>query len=229
MSVALVNGLDVLNLTVTRSRLGRAALSVTLADPLGATKLEKDSSVTLDLGGVAGVFTGNLWRIGRVGGTTRVEALEGLALDKVITPKFYENVQAGLVAVDILRETGLGGEAQISGQLEKYTRMGGTALSALNGLCQIANGIWRTTPDGGVLVRGLGLSQTRATKPLEWGDDLLKFNPSTLEYTCLLRPELQPDMLIEVQPYGEARDITIERIQHTIENGAVRTCIWGNA
>jgi hypothetical protein len=228
MSLAKLNGFDVLTMQLTRSKFGRAVLECVLADSLPDTKLEKSTPVILDLAGFAGVFTGNVWRIGRAGGATSVIALEGLGLNKVLEGKFYENTQAGLVGIDILRDCGLGGEVQISGQFDKYTRLGGAAYIALTELARATNATWRTVPDGGVLIRGNGLSQIRLEQPLEWGEDLIGFDPDDLEYTCLIRPDLQPDMFVRVEPYGEARDVTIERIMHTIQDGAARTCFWGN-
>ncbi len=229
MSVALLNSLDVLTLTLTRERWGRAMLECTLADPLEDTLLKNDSTAVLDLAGEAQVFTGNVWRIGRVGGTTRVWALEAKALDTMLPAKSYANVQAGLVAVDILQACGLGGEVQFGGQLERYTRMASPAIQALNGICHATNATWRTRPDGYVLIRGDELALPKFDTALEWGDSLLEYDPVREKYTALLQSNLQAGMQLEVQPYGETREIIVERMQHEICNGKMRTHIWGRA
>jgi hypothetical protein len=227
VSVALLNSLDVLTLTLTRERWGRAMLECTLADPLEDTLLKNDSTAVLDLAGVAQVFTGNVWRIGRVGGTTQVWALEAKALDKMLPAKSYANVQAGLVAVDILQACGLGGEVQFGGQLERYTRSLNSAMQCLNALCTVTNATWRTRPDGYVLIRGDELGLPKFDTALEWGDSLLEYDPVREKYTALLQPNLQAGMRLEVQPYGETREIVIERVQHEICHGKMRTHIWG--
>jgi hypothetical protein len=229
VSVALLNSLDVTSLCLTRTRWGRSALEVTLADPLEDTLLQKDSVAVLDLAGVAQVFTGQVWRIGRVGGSTRIWALEGKTLDKILPAKSYASVQAGLVAVDILRDCGAGGEVQFGGQLERYTRTVGSGIQCLNDLCHSNAATWRTTPNGNVLIRGDALALPKVGQPLEWGDELLEYDPTSEKYTCLLQPDLQPNTRLEVQPYGETREIIIDRLMHCIVSGKLRTHIWAVA
>ena len=67
--------------------------------------------------------------------------------------------------------------------------------------------------------------QPRAN-PLVWGDDLLAFDPELLEFTCLVRAGLVPGMVVSANPYGEARDVLIDRVTHSVMNGRVRTCVW---
>jgi hypothetical protein len=232
VTVARVNGLDVFELTVTRARQGRAILDCTLSDTLQDTNLEFASAVSLDLAGIENVFAGEVVRLGRVGGTTRLRALEASDLDKPVTARFYRNVEANLIASDILREVGVKtSDLQLGAVFASYVRKASTGMGALNALCQHVGAGWRTragtTP--GVLAYRLEPvvrePQPRAN-PLVWGDDLLAFDPELLEYTCLVRAGLVPGMVVNANAYGEVRDIVIDRVQHSVMGGVVRTCVW---
>lgn len=229
MTVAKLNNLDVLEACLTRPRFGRAVLEVTLADSLQNTKLEQGGPAKFDLAGTAGVFAGEVVRLGRVGGTTRVRALEASKLDVIVSPKFYRNADANLIASDILRECGvLTNDLQLGAVFTTYTRKASTGMTALNDLCKQLGANWRSTPTGILAYREIPVSREPRPRanPLVWGDNLLKFDPETLEYTCLVRPGLVPGMIVSANPYGEARDVLIDWVMHSVAGGVVRTCIW---
>lgn len=229
MTVAKLNNLDVLEACVTRPRFGRAVLEATLADSLQNTKLEQSGPARFDLAGTSGVFAGEVVRLGRVGGVTRVRALEASKLDAIVPPKFYRNADANLIASDILRECGVDkNDLQLGAVFVSYTRKASTGMTALNDLCKTVGANWRSTPTGILAYREIPVSREPRPRanPLVWGDTLLKFNPETLEYTCLVRAGLVPGMIVSANPYGEARDITIDRAVHSVCAGVVRTCVW---
>ncbi len=226
-AVAFVNGLDVISLSLTRTNWGRATLDCRLAESLENSKLEPDGMVSADLAGVQQVFKGQVWRIGRVGGTTQLTALEAKKLDSSIAARFYRTIDAKRVANDILRDAGVTGEVTVSVALETYVRSAGTAIAALNEFCDTTLSTWRTRPDGSVLVQPRTANNPRAKSTLEWGTEILKFDVDTLEYTCSVQPDLYAGMIVGAAPYDEARDVVIERITHSIAGGIVRTCFWG--
>lgn len=233
MTVAAVNGLDVLNLEISRAKFGRAVLEVSLADSLQDTSLSRDARVNVDLAGTANVFTGRVLTIGRTGGTTRLRALEASELDKPVQARYYQNTDANLIAADILRDVGLSaGEIKLNTALERYVRRATTGITALNDLCRTVGGRWRTKPTPGGIAGGTVIAQllepnTRAN-PIVWGEDLLKFDPEIFEFTCLVRAGLMPGMIVRADPYGEGFDMTIESLKHSVMGGATRTCLYGS-
>jgi hypothetical protein len=233
---------DVLTLTLTRARYGRASLEVRLADsPEGAGLTEK-TPITLELAGEI-VFTGGVWRVGREGGITRACALEAFELDTALPARFYQGTDAALIARDILRESqgantggvlegGLEGSFTLARAMPKYARRSSSAIAALNDLCQLTRAAWRTRRDGRVNVlqdgsQG-GLQDAPRAERLTWGDDLIGFDPACQSFTALVRPDLEPGQRITADPYDDEGEYLIERVMHCVEGkrGASRTHVW---
>lgn len=222
MTLAVINRIPVVRLSVVRRRSGRASVQATLGVGLEDAGLSLEAPVALEIGGVT-AFEGSTWRLGRAGGLAVLTARDGAGLEAVLPPKYYKDTTFNLVATDILREAGERGVVNLPGEFARYSRLEAPGYRALQALLFEQIGAnWRTRLDGSLVV---GAHDPGAAS-LEWGEDLLGSNPERNRFEALISPSLEPGMTLTVNPYGEARTGVLQMLEHCIDGARSRTYLW---
>jgi hypothetical protein len=213
---ATLAGASVLAASLVLPRRGAWHATLTLdtdVPPSGAVTLATDEGAAL--------YQGSVVRAREVYG--RVEALVvggkgGLA--KQLPPRRYLSVPARLVLVDLLTEAGeaLSGASDASvlaTQLGGWTRLAGTAGDALARLCEALGASWRVGLDGSVrLFAQSAPGEATTTKGLKLDD--APGEASALY--ALDRLDLEPGQLLDGR--------RVNRLEHTISAGSIRSKVW---
>lgn len=201
--------------TVFRPYQGAASARVTILED---ETLQKGASIVVKINDTL-VFTGTARDVTQNGGLFEVLASD--APKGVVAPLLYDDSDVKRILTDILRMVGLQGEINTNLKASTYARLRESSMTALNRVCACYGLIWRTQPNGTVVVQPL---PTRG-KSIIWGEEMLRTRENN-GFDCLLRPDVVPGQTLTINPYEKTRDITVHSLNHIVLSHCQETQLW---
>lgn len=211
MAFVTCNGKPVLSLRLSLPRFGAWVADVELASEAGAAGFAVIEDGVLR-------WTGTVLRAGSFSGRTHARIVAAIGLRKILPAKHYLGLNLKLVASDVLVAVGerLASSSQkdtLSRTLDYWTRTKGSAGGALGSLLGRVSAGWRTEADGAVWI---GVDSF----PVQ------KFEHHELARNDALGTALISSESLELRPGVTFDGRPVSRVEHVIENGALRTSYW---
>lgn len=202
------------SIVLPRSGAWSAALVLdTDTAPAGAVVLTTDDGAT--------TYRGTVVRASEVYGRTEVLVVGGAGnLSRVLAPRRYLSVSARLVWADMLTDAGEASSAAsdasaLARQLSGWTRLRGSAGTAMQRLAAHLGAVWRIGLDGSVRLDADGATQTVKRA----GDELLDRSPSDASALYSLSAlTLEPGQAIDGR--------RVSRVVHEIDSQSIRSKVW---